>query len=78
MTDKITDPSHYMMFGDNVIKQIAMTLTKEEWLGACKFCVQKYRLRAGKKGDVLEDVSKANEVERLHKEYEKFCCDYHA
>ena len=73
MTDQIKNPEHYKILGVNTIKQIVCTLTEDEWLGACKFCIQKYRLRAGKKGDALEDIGKANEVERLHEEYKHLC-----
>lgn len=70
---QIKNPSHYQTLGGNTIEQIVCTLTEEEWLGACKFCIQKYRLRAGKKGDALQDIGKANEVERLHGEYKHLC-----
>ncbi|MCP5079486.1 MAG: DUF3310 domain-containing protein, partial [Psychromonas sp.] len=65
--EAVKNPKHYMTLGDmNTIEQIACTLTKIEWLGACKFCIQKYRLRAGKKGDAMEDIGKAFEVEELY------------
>ncbi len=74
MNEAIKNPKHYMTLGDmNTIEQIACTLTKIEWLGACKFCIQKYRLRAGKKGDAMEDIGKAFEVEELYAEYKHLC-----
>ncbi len=72
--EAVKNPKHYQTLGGvNTIEQIVCTLTEAEWLGACKFCIQKYRLRAGKKGDAMQDIEKANEVERLHGEYKHLC-----
>lgn len=62
--DVINHPNHYKWFPDKeVIDVIESVLTEEEWRGYCKGNSLKYRLRAGKKGDVIEDIGKAEVYE---------------
>lgn len=59
--DMVDSPPHYGLFPDmEVIDIIKATLTPEEFAGYCKGNVLKYRLRAGEKGDVNEDIAKAD------------------
>lgn len=56
---------HYELWDDfQVIDAIKALLTPEEFLGFLKGNMIKYRLRAGKKGSVLEDIEKAIDYER--------------
>jgi hypothetical protein len=61
-TESVVHPSHYGG-GENpyeVIKVLQNTLTKEEFIGALKFNIIKYNLRAGKKDSskMLQDHEK--------------------
>lgn len=59
--DVVNNPSHYKLFPNmEVIDVIKKTLTLEEFVGYCKGSVLKYRLRAGLKGSLSEDIAKAN------------------
>lgn len=58
--DAVQNPAHYDLFpGQQVIDIIRATLTPEEFAGYLKGNVLKYRLRAGEKGDPVEDLGKA-------------------
>jgi len=59
--DVINNPSHYKLFPDmEVITAIEKVLTKEEYIGYCKGNILKYRLRAGKKDEVEQEIGKAD------------------
>jgi hypothetical protein len=59
--DVVNAPQHYMLFpdGTEVIDVIKAVLTPEEFLGYCKGNALKYRLRAGKKDNLEQDIAKA-------------------
>lgn len=58
--DAVQNPAHYDLFpGQQVIDIIRATLTPAEFAGYLKGNVLKYRLRAGEKGDPVEDLGKA-------------------
>jgi len=72
--DKVNHPSHYG--GDTVyevIKVLRHHLSKEEFIGAMKFNIVKYTLRAGKKNSstVVQDHEKAAWYSNYLKEYLK-------
>lgn len=68
--DNINSPNHYKLFHDTeAIDVIKKTLTKEEFIGYCKGNILKYRLRAGNKDDVVQEIDKA-------KKYREFMDDY--
>lgn len=81
--DKVTDnrdevynpvhnPSHYQLFPDaEVVDVIMKILTPEEFRGYCKGNSLKYRLRAGKKTDTLQDLEKAGVYETWLREEAK-------
>lgn len=73
--NNISKPKHYMLFDFEVIDLIYEILSKEEFSGYCLGNVLKYRLRAGKKGDALEDLAKADEYEKI---YERYCGEYNS
>lgn len=59
--DPVNHPSHYMLFpGIESIDIIQRSLTPEQFAGFCMGNALKYRLRAGEKGDAVEDLGKAN------------------
>ena len=62
MSDPVNKPHHYMLFADGTeaIDVIRAALTPEEFAGYCKGNVLKYRLRAGKKDKLEQDIAKAN------------------
>jgi len=64
--DVVKNPSHYQLFPDTeVIDVIRGQLTEPEFKGYCKGNVLKYRLRAGKKDDVQQDIDKADQYRAM-------------
>lgn len=61
MSDAVHKPNHYQLFADGTeaIDVIRAALTPEEFAGYCKGNVLKYRLRAGKKDALEQDIAKA-------------------
>ena len=66
--EMIKSPKHYKFFDTEVIEIIRDSMTKEQFIGYCKGNSLKYRLRAGKKDDALQDLMKAEEYERYYNE----------
>ena len=67
--DAVKEPNHYQMFGTvEVIDMIKELLTEEEFRGYLCGSVLKYRLRAGKKDNTLQDIAKALRYEQWLKE----------
>lgn len=63
--DVVNNPNHYKLFGTTeVIDLIKELLTEEEFRGYLKGNVLKYRLRAGKKDNVEQDINKALKYEK--------------
>ena len=60
----VNNPPHYNLLGTRCIDMIFAVLTKEEFIGFCKGCAMKYRFRAGRKGDALRDIAKAETYEK--------------
>ena len=60
--DLVNNPKHYQLFADGTeaIEIIQATLSREEFTGYLKGNALKYRLRAGEKGDLQQDIDKAN------------------
>lgn len=72
--DAVNKPSHYMLFDDGTeaIDVIRKQLTDEEFNGYLKGNFLKYRLRAGDKDDLKQDIDKSNWYKsRLNKELNK-------
>ena len=71
MNDPVKHPSHYKLCGiesKNIIKLVLNSdLCKHmtPYQHACMFSVMKYRLRAGKKSNTLEDIEKSIEFEDM-------------
>lgn len=72
-TDLVNHPPHYKVFPNReAIGLIEHELTLTEYIGYLKGNALKYRLRAGKKYDTVEDIEKAmwyeRELERVFRE----------
>jgi protein-arginine kinase activator protein McsA len=65
--DFIKSPKHYSFFDTEVIDIIRSSMTTEQFIGYCKGNAIKYRLRAGKKDDTLQDILKAEEYELYYR-----------
>lgn len=74
MSDMVNHPSHYQLFPDvEAIQVIAYSLTEEEFKGYTLGNALKYRLRAGSKDDLTQDIAKANKYIELFERY-RVCC----
>lgn len=72
--DLVKEPQHYQIFvGTQAIEVIASTLTSEQFYGYCLGNFLKYRLRAGNKGDLQEDINKAEFYKELYDMYVHLC-----
>jgi hypothetical protein len=61
MSDNVfTSPKHYTVGGVEVIDVIEAKLTKEEFIGYLKGNIYKYTLRSSFKGNLVEDMGKAD------------------
>ena len=69
----VINPNHYDMMGANTIEILAAAMTEAEWRGFCLGNTLKYRIRAGKKDDLQQDIDKANNYERLYEEHKHLC-----
>ena len=67
--DAVKSPKHYMFFDVESIDIIKKGMSVEEFKGFCKGSALKYRMRAGKKDDVTQDINKALEFERIWLDY---------
>jgi hypothetical protein len=68
--DPVHKPNHYQMIdGVESIQVIACSLTRDEWRGFCLGNELKYRMRAGKKDALQQDIDKANEYGALFEKY---------
>ena len=71
--DAVINPNHYDMMGANTIEILASAMTEAEWRGFCLGNTLKYRIRAGKKDDLQQDIDKANNYERLYEKHKHLC-----
>jgi hypothetical protein len=61
MSDPVNHPKHYKVFPNmEAIDIIRKVLTEEEFNGYLKGNFLKYRLRAGDKDDLEQDIAKSN------------------
>lgn len=62
---KNPNSKHYELWEDfEAIDVIKLVLTEEEYRGFLKGNILKYRLRVGKKDDVLKEIEKIKDYER--------------
>ncbi len=72
--EAVKNPKHYQIFdGVESIEVIACSLTSEQWKGFCLGNILKYRIRAGKKDKLQQDIDKANYYGELHEKYKHLC-----
>ncbi len=67
--DNVNQPTHYAVLDDiESIHLIRAALSDEAWKGYCLGNIMKYRLRAGNKDDVNQDLAKADKYKELYEE----------
>lgn len=72
--DAVNSPKHYQIFPDTeAIEVIASVLTQQQFYGYCLGNTLKYRLRVGKKDDVLQELAKADKYIELYEKYKHLC-----
>ena len=75
--DGVKQPSHYQLFGGvEAIEVIARSMTQEMFKGYCLGNILKYRLRAGKKGEMAtleKDTAKAEFYKELYEKHKGLC-----
>lgn len=77
MSDQVKNPSHYQLLdGIETIEVIAKSMTMDQWKGYCLGNILKYRLRAGKKDKLEQDIAKADFYKELHAKHKALCIDY--
>lgn len=75
-TDNVKNPSHYQLIeGVESIEIIARSMTKEQWKGFCLGNMLKYRIRAGKKDALKQDIEKADFYGDLYEMHKEKCYD---
>lgn len=74
MNDIIKNPKYYQIINNiESIDIIAKCMTVEQFSGFCLGNILKYRIRAGKKGSLEQDIAKANEYELIFKNKKHLC-----
>lgn len=72
--DVVNKPSHYQFFeGVEVIEIIASSMTCEQFKGYCLGNRIKYRLRAGNKDDIAQEIAKSDKYVELYDEHKHLC-----
>jgi hypothetical protein len=72
--DAVNSPKHYSVF-ENVeaIQVIASSMTQDQFYGYCLGNILKYRLRAGGKDDVMQELGKADKYQELYTKHKHLC-----
>ena len=72
--DQIKSPKHYQILdGCESIEIIASSMTVEQWNGFCLGNIIKYRLRAGNKDKLEQDIGKADFYKELYDKHIHLC-----
>lgn len=72
--DAVNSPKHYCVFEDvEAIQVIASSMTQQQFYGYCLGNILKYRLRAGGKDDVMQELGKADKYQELYTEHKHLC-----
>lgn len=75
--DAVNSPKHYAVFEQlEAIEVIASSMTIEQFYGYCLGNILKYRLRAGGKDDVMQELGKADKYQELFSKFKPLCQDY--
>lgn len=74
VSDNVKKPKHYQIIdGIESIDIIARCMTVEQFKGFCLGNILKYRLRAGKKDALEQDIAKANEYALIFESKKQLC-----
>lgn len=74
--DAVNSPKHYQFFPDlEAIEVIARSMTKEQFYGYCLGNRLKYRLRAGNKDKLEQDIAKSDKYLELYEQHRGMCID---
>lgn len=72
--DPVNLPQHYQFFPDlEAIEVIARSTTQEQFYGYCLGNRLKYRLRAGNKDKLEQDIAKSDKYLELYEKYKGLC-----
>lgn len=72
--DAVNSPKHYSVFEKlEAIEVIASSMTADQFYGYCLGNILKYRLRAGGKDDVMQELGKADKYQELFTKYKHLC-----
>lgn len=76
VTDPVDKPQHYQFFPDlEAIEVIARSMTQEQFYGYCLGNRLKYRLRAGNKDKLEQDIAKSDKYIELYEQHKQKCLD---
>lgn len=76
MSDAVNSPQHYQFFPDlEAIEVIARSMTQEQFYGYCLGNRLKYRLRAGNKDKLEQDIAKSDKYLELYEKHKGLCSD---
>lgn len=74
--DAVNSPQHYRFFPDlEAIEVIARSMTQEQFYGYCLGNRLKYRLRAGNKDKLEQDIAKSDKYLELYEQHKGECID---
>lgn len=74
--DAVNSPPHYQFFPDlEAIEVIARSMTQEQFYGYCLGNRLKYRLRAGNKDKLEQDIAKSDKYSELYEQHRGKCID---
>ena len=74
--DAVNHPKHYAVFEQlEAIEVIACSMTTQQFYGYCLGNILKYRLRAGGKDDVMQELGKADKYQELFTKHKHLCKD---
>ena len=72
--DPVNQPQHYQFFPDlEAIEVIARSTTQEQFYGYCLGNRLKYRLRAGNKDKLEQDIAKSDKYLELYEKHKGLC-----
>nr|DAE36734.1 MAG TPA: nucelotide kinase [Caudoviricetes sp.] len=74
--DAVNSPQHYQLFPDlEAIVVIARSMTQNQFYGYCLGNRLKYRLRAGNKDKLEQDIAKSDKYLELYEQHKGECID---
>ncbi|RKS87307.1 uncharacterized protein DUF3310 [Orbus hercynius] len=74
ISEQVKNPKHYQIIdGFESIDVIACSMTEEQFKGFCLGNILKYRIRAGNKDALEQDIAKANEYKSIFESKKHLC-----